>query len=231
MLDSHYFEAKVRPIKFQLEEFVKSDKKIFTTSSFQTQSLPLLHIISGVSGCKTVYMTDTGYLFPETQSFARSISSMLNLDLRIVASTVPKFSQTDIHGRLLYTSDPDLCCELNKVTPLEPVLASHDIWINGVRRDQTDARSRLDQFEEAQLGCTRYHPMLDWTAREIFYYRKCFALPEHPLEVEGYGSIGCQPCTVKFEGNGNTRNARWFGMNKTECGLNTNLIAKSGSGR
>lgn len=231
MLDAHYFEEKVRPIKSQLEEFLRSDEKIFTTSSFQTQSLPLLHIISSVNGCKTVYMTDTGYLFPETRRFARSISSMLNLDLRFVASTVPKFSQTDIAGRLLYTSDPDLCCELNKVTPLEPVLASHDIWINGVRRDQTDARATLDEFEEAQFGCTRYHPMLDWSAREIFYYRKCFALPEHPLEVEGYSSIGCQPCTVKFESNGNTRNARWFGMNKTECGLNTNLIVKSGGER
>ena len=228
MLDTQYFEEKVRPIRAQLEEFVNSEAKIFTTSSFQTQSLPLLHIISGITGCRTVYMTDTGYLFPETQSFARSIASLLDLELRTVASTVPKFSQTDIHGRLLYASDPDLCCELNKVAPLEPVLISHDIWINGVRRDQTDARAALSKFEEAQFGCTRYHPMLDWSAREIFYYRKCFALPEHPLEAEGYHSVGCQPCTVKFEDEGNQRNARWFGMNKTECGLNTSLIAKSG---
>ena len=227
MFDIKYFEEKILPIQDQLEGFVRARAKVFTTSSFQTQSLPLLHIIANVPGCNTVYFTDTGYLFPETQSFAKSICERFGLKLEAVRSTIPKFSQTDIHGRLLYASDPDLCCEINKVTPLQPVLASHDVWVNGVRRDQSGARATLGKFEDSQSDCIRYHPMLDWTARDIFYYRKCFELPEHPLEAEGYGSVGCQPCTVKYQGQGNQRNARWFGMNKTECGLNTNLIIKS----
>ena len=227
MFADHYFETKAQPIKEQLEAYVRSGVKIFTTSSFQSQSIPLLHIISEVPGCENVYLTDTGYLFSETQSFARSMCHQLGLKLSVVRSNIPKFSQTDIHGRLLYASDPDLCCEINKVGPLEPILMSHDIWVNGVRRDQSEQRSSLSQFEKSRHQCTRYHPMLDWSAKDIFYYRKYHHLPEHPLEAQGFGSVGCQPCTVKIQDQGNERNSRWFGMNKTECGLNTTLIAKT----
>lgn len=227
MYNPDYFEAKTQSIRDQLEGFVRSGAKIFTTSSFQAQSLPLLHIISSIPGCKTVFMTDTGYLFPETHSFALSVCKQFDLRLEVIRSSVPKFAQTDIHGKLLYTSDPDLCCEINKVTPLQPVLIEYDVWVNGIRRDQSSDRASLSEFEDSRSGCIRYHPLLGWSAQDIFYYRKIFSLPNHPLESRGYQSVGCQPCTVTLQGRGNERNARWFGMNKTECGLNTDLIVKS----
>jgi len=76
------------------------------------------------------------------------------------------------------------------------------------------------------FGTLRYHPMLDWNNKEIFYYRKLFELPSHPLEDKGYMSIGCEPCTRKVDPDGDERQGRWFGMKKTECGLHTDLIEK-----
>ena len=79
--------------------------------------------------------------------------------------------------------------------------------------------------ETASFGTIRFHPMLDWDNRMIYAYLKEYKLPKHPLEEQGYLSIGCEPCTRKALGD-DPRTARWFGLNKTDCGLNTDLIEK-----
>ena len=68
--------------------------------------------------------------------------------------------------------------------------------------------------------------MLDWSSKEIWEYRKEFAVPAHPLEAKGYLSIGCEPCTRKMMDGNDERSNRWFGMNKVECGLHTDLLKK-----
>ncbi len=103
---------------------------------------------------------------------------------------------------------------------------THDVWINGIRADQSDQRKAMQEEEAAPHNSLRYHPMLNWNARMIHAYVREYNLPSHPLEADGYLSIGCEPCTSRFLSNGNERNARWFGMNKTECGLHTQLINK-----
>ena len=70
----------------------------------------------------------------------------------------------------------------------------------------------------------RFHPMLDWDKRKIFAYIKEYNLPKHPLDDKGYISIGCEPCTRKMDLDMQEREARWFGLNKVECGLHTDLI-------
>ena len=104
------------------------------------------------------------------------------------------------------------------------MLGEYDVWINGVRAEQSSVRAAMAEEEPATQNCLRYHPMLNWNSKMVYYYRKYHKLPEHPLEAQGYQSIGCEPCTTKA-GEGNERNSRWFGMNKTECGLNTTLVA------
>ena len=199
---------------------------MFLTSSFQTQSLPLLHIISQSGIDIPILFTNTGFLYPETVTFAEQISKRLNLRLISVKSEVPKINQRDNAGRFLYASDPDYCCHINKVKPLEIILAQNDIWINGIRADQSSVRAEMSEFENATHDCLRYHPMLEWDSKMVFHYRKLHDLPEHPLEAKGYVSVGCEPCTVMFAAGGNARNSRWFGLNKTECGINTTLIHK-----
>ncbi|MCB0803788.1 MAG: phosphoadenylyl-sulfate reductase, partial [Flavobacteriales bacterium] len=173
-----------------------------------------------------IFFLNTGFLFPETLVFKDELSELLDLKITGLESLIPKSQQLDQNGQLLFTSDPDYCCYLNKTQPLEPILLSHDVWINGIRADQNTNRAQMKIEEKTPQGALRYHPMLDWTSKEIFQYRKTYNLPAHPLDAKGYLSIGCEPCTRKMVGNDDERTARWFGMNKVECGLHTDLIVK-----
>jgi phosphoadenosine phosphosulfate reductase len=225
LLDSKDLQARADAIVERIHGYLGRGLRVFTTSSFQTQSLPLLHIISRVDRDIPVYFTNTGFLFPKTLRFADELRERLGLRVIALRPEVPKSKQMDRAGRFLYASDPDHCCYLNKVQPLEGVLREHDVWINGVRADQSATRAAMQEEEPAAFGCLRYHPMLTWDSRMAYYYRQLHDLPEHPMEAEGYLSIGCEPCTMRAFGDGNARNARWFGMNKTECGLNTTLVS------
>ena len=211
-------------IKDQLKIYRDSGMSMFTTSSFQSHSLVLLHILSRIDNSIPVYFINTGYHFPETVRFKDQIADEFGLQVFDLRSDVPKFMQRDAEGRLLFTSDPDHCCYLNKTQPVDAILMSHDIWINGVRADQSATRAAMKVEQPAKHGCIRYHPMLDWNAKMIWQYQKEHSLPKHPLEEKGFISIGCEPCTRKMDPDMQEREARWFGLNKVECGLHTDLV-------
>jgi len=139
---------------------------------------------------------------------------------------VPKNIQKDSMGNLLFTSDPDYCCYLNKIQPLDNILIENDVWINGIRADQSANRKEMNEIEKAPHNVLRYHPILNWTKQELYKYIKEHKLPRHPLDDKGYISIGCEPCTRKIQIGDSEREGRWFGMKKTECGLHTNLVIK-----
>ena len=122
------FEAIKKKIKGYREE----GKKLFTTSSFQSHSLVLLHMLSRIDNSIPVFFLDTGYHFPETVEFKERITDLFNIRTIDLKSSTPKNMQKDKNGRLLFTSDPDQCCYLNKIQPMESILMSYDIWINGV---------------------------------------------------------------------------------------------------
>lgn len=211
-------------IQLKLAEYKAEGKKIFATSSFQSHSIPMLHIISRIDKSIPVYFLNTGFLFPETIGFKDRIAEDFGLEIIGLESDTPKIHQLNERGQLMYVSDPDYCCYLNKVKPLEKILMQFDVWINGIRADQNENRKNMGVEQDAPFGAVRYHPMLNWSSKDIYQYIKVFDLPVHPLEKEGYLSIGCEPCTLKTPDGGNERNARWFGLNKTECGLHTELV-------
>jgi len=213
-------------IRAQIERYKSQGKSLFTTSSFQSHSLVLAHMLSRIDKSIPVYFINTGYHFPETVQFRDYITELFGLNTIDLRSDVPKFMQRDGEGRLLFTSDPDYCCHLNKTQPMDAILRSHDIWINGVRADQSAVRAAMKLEQPAPHGVIRFHPMLDWNSKMIWQYQKEFNLPKHPLEEKGYLSIGCEPCTRKFDPEMQERESRWFGMNKVECGLNTELVSK-----
>ena len=213
-------------IERQIKLYKHQGKRLFATSSFQTQSVVLLHIISQIDKSIPVYFMSTGYLFPETTQYKDLLQTKFDLNIFDLKPIVPKILQKDNQGNLLFTSDPDYCCFLNKVQPLDSVLAEHDVWINGVRADQSKVRSELFVEDFAPHNVVRFHPMLDWTKQMVYSYIKEFELPKHPLDEKGFVSIGCEPCTRKMIITDDERMGRWFGLNKTECGLNTDLIVK-----
>jgi phosphoadenosine phosphosulfate reductase len=217
---------KFEEIKAKIEDYRATGKKMFTTSSFQSHSLVLLHMLSRIDRSIPVYFINTGYHFPETIQFRDYITGLFGLTIVDLKSDVPKFMQRDGEGKLLFTSDPDHCCYLNKTQPMDGILRSNDVWINGVRADQSAVRAAMKIEQPAQHGSIRFHPMLDWNSKMIWQYQKEYNLPKHPLEEKGYVSIGCEPCTRKLDPEMQEREARWFGLNKIECGLHTDLISK-----
>ncbi|HYF67703.1 MAG TPA: phosphoadenylyl-sulfate reductase [Ohtaekwangia sp.] len=217
---------KFDEIKAKIEAYKTTGKRLFTTSSFQSHSLVLLHMLSRIDKTIPVYFINTGYHFPETVRFRDFITEQFGINTVDLKSEVPKFMQRDYDGKLLFASDPDHCCYLNKTQPMDAILRSNDVWINGVRADQSAIRAAMKIEQPAQHGCIRFHPMLDWTPKMIWEYQKEYNLPKHPLEEKGYFSIGCEPCTRKLDPEMQEREARWFGLNKVECGLNTDLVSK-----
>ena len=217
---------EVAQIQKQLEAYRERGLKLFSTSSFQTHSVVLLHILSQTDRTIPVYFINTGYHFPETVAYRDRIVDLLGLNLKDIYSDVPRNMQKDAAGRLFFASDPDFCCHLNKVQPLDNLLPKYDVWINGVRADQSAVRKAMKVEQPAKYGVTRFHPMLDWSSRTIETYLREHKLPRHPLESQGYLSIGCEPCTRKFDPNMSERESRWFGLNKTECGINTDLVQR-----
>lgn len=210
-------------IEKQINHYKVLNRKMFLTSSFQTHSVVLLHIISRIDNQIPIYFNNTGYHFPDTIEYKERISELLNLNIIDIHSCTPKNLQKDYKGNLLFTSDPDFCCHLNKVQPVELLLKEYDVWINGVRADQSEIRKAMNIEEMTPFKAMRFHPMLDWNSQMIFDYLNEFNLPHHPLDAQGYVSIGCEPCTRKaFDG----RAGRWYGLNKTECGLNSELLKK-----
>lgn len=195
--------------------------KLAVTSSFQTQSVPLLHLISQTVPQLPVLFIDTGYHFPETLRFRDRLCEELGLN--VVQVRPQKQVPRDAKGQPLYRADPDLCCFYHKVAPLERALKSFDALISGVRGDQTEHRGGMQTVTRDNTGKLRIHPILRWTKRELWAYVDRFQLPEHPLFSEGYLSIGCQPCTRPVFAGEDERAGRWAGQNKTECGLHTNI--------
>lgn len=208
-----------------IARYKSEGKKLFLTSSFQTHSIPLLHMVSRIDPTIPVLFINTGFLFPATISFKDQLAKQFGINVIDVKPLIPKSQQKDALGNFYFTSDTDRCCYYNKIQPLEPYLLTYDVWINGVRADQNANRANMSIEQEAPNGCMRFHPILDWTAKMIFEYAKAHDLPPHPMDELGYVSIGCEPCTRKFDA-GDERSARWFGMNKTECGLHTDLANK-----
>jgi phosphoadenosine phosphosulfate reductase len=216
--------VKFDQIKEKIHQYQREGRKIFTSSSFQTHSIPLLHMISRIDNSIPVYFLNTGYHFAETITFRDQIVEMFNLNLVDLKPDTPKIMQLNSDGKLLFSSDPDHCCYLNKTQPMEQVLLRFNVWINGIRGEQNTYRSGLKLEQYAKHNVIRFHPLIDWSAKEIYQYRKEYDLPEHPLESKGYFSIGCEPCTRKLDPEMQEREARWYGLNKTECGLNTDLV-------
>ncbi len=209
----------------QLADFDSEGSTTIVSSSFQTHSLPMLDIVAS-NRRMPVYFLDTGFHFPETLRFRDDVARRLDLEIVTLRSPVTKLSQSTGDRGFLYTHDPDHCCHINKTAPMELVARSHDVWISGVRRDQSATRSTFETIMPGPGGTRRYHPMLDWTELMIDAYIEHHGLPRHPLDAAGYRSIGCAPCTRRPRAGGADRDERWAGLAKTECGLHLDLVQR-----
>jgi phosphoadenosine phosphosulfate reductase len=130
----------------------------------------------------------------------------------------------------LWETDPDRCCHIRKVEPLERALAPYDAWITGIRREQALTRAGAQKIEWSErYGVWKVQPIVDWDAKRVQAYIHVNEIPYNPLHDRGYPSIGCIPCTRPVGAGEDERAGRWAGSNKLECGLHINapLIKES----
>ena len=192
--------------------------RIALVSSFGAESAVLLHMISRVDPAAPVVFLDTGKLFGETKRYRDTLVEQLGLSgVNSVSPNPDLLTDRDPRG-VLWAQDPDACCAIRKVEPLQRALKPFDAWITGRKAFQSGARSELSIFESAD-GRIKINPLALWEKPDIDTYFESHGLPRHPLEVEGYFSIGCMPCTDKVAPDEHARAGRWRGADKTECGI------------
>ncbi len=193
--------------------------KIALVSSFGAESAVLLHLVATVDPRTPVIFVDTAKLFPETLAYRDTLRQRLGLtDLRSVSPDAASLSQEDPDGTL-WSRNPDRCCALRKVLPLDRALAGFDAWIGGRKRYQSDTRAAVPVVEADAQGRILINPLATWSANDIAAHFAAHDLPHHPLEAEGYRSIGCAPCTDRVADGEDQRAGRWRSSEKTECGI------------
>lgn len=190
-------------------------------SSFGAESAVLLHLVASIDPAVPVIFLDTGKHFPETIAYRDTLAKRLGLtNLRIVTPDTAVIAKKDETG-LRWSYDPDGCCEIRKVIPLEKAMAGFDASFTGRKAFQASTRNALPRFEVDGAGKLKINPLADWAKADLDAYFAEHALPRHPLEAEGYLSIGCAPCTNKVKPGEDPRSGRWAGWDKTECGIHT----------
>lgn len=190
-------------------------------SSFGAESAVLLHLVAKVSREVPVLFLDTGKHFPETLAYRDTLVERLGLNLVVLSPDREELAAKDETG-LRWSYDPDGCCEIRKVRPLEKALVNYDASFTGRKAFQAATRANLPRFEldtsDAQ-GRLKINPLIDWDASQIEGYFIQHDLPRHPLIAQGYPSIGCSPCTSQVAPGEDPRSGRWKGWDKTECGI------------
>ncbi|PRH84491.1 phosphoadenylyl-sulfate reductase [Labrys okinawensis] len=201
---------------------------IALVSSFGAESAALLHMVAEIDRATPVIFLDTGRLFSQTLLYRNELARRLGLtDLR-TASPRQALVQQEDSDRLLAYSNPDMCCWIRKVDPLDTALEPFSAWITGRKRHQASTRAALQYFE-ADAGRIKVNPLADWTSKDVTDYLERHDLPPHPLVAEGYPSIGCMPCTSRVAEGEDARAGRWRGKSKVECGIHVSP-EKAGSG-
>lgn len=185
---------------------------VLVTSSFGTNSVFLLWLISQVAPEQKVRFIDTGYHFTKTLQYKEQLEKLFNLEIVTVLPDAEAHQQTV--ATKLYETDTEACCKINKTDPLARVKKDFQVWISGVMAFQTENRSNLRIWEQ-NGDLLKFHPIIDIEEGEFLYQTGLHKLPQHPLLEHGFGSVGCIHCTMKGEG----RSGRWVGQDKTECGL------------
>ncbi len=198
---------------------------IISTTSFGASSGVLIDLINKSGLQIDIVYVNTSFLFKETLEYIEKIKSLYpRLNFIEVSAEMSKEQFIDKYGVNIYKINPDLCCRLRKIEPLQNFMKEFNIkaWLSGIRRDQTAFRSKLKKIELTKSGIYKISPIIDWTSKDVYNYMEKNKIPFHPLYEKGYSSIGCEPCT-DLPDLFDERSGRWKGKDKKECGLHINL--------
>ena len=167
-----------------------------------------------------VLFLDTGYHFPETIGTRDAVDLVYDVNVRTLLPLLTVNEQDAQHGKDLFSTDPDRCCAMRKVEPLNRALADYDAYASGIRRDEAESRAGTPVVEfDEKRGKVKVNPIARWTQDDVDAYVEENGILVNPLAFDGYPSIGCAPCTHRVAEGEDPRSGRWKGTQKTECGL------------
>jgi phosphoadenosine phosphosulfate reductase len=180
----------------------------------------IVHIASAIRPRIDVVFLDTGYHFAETIGTRDAVTAVYPVNLINVTPSRTVAEQDAELGARLYQRNPDLCCYLRKVEPLERAMRRYDAWITGVRRDETiERRDALPVEWDGRREMVKVNPIVSWQQKQVDDYIAENGILVNPLVYDGYPSIGCSTCTRRVTPGDDPRSGRWAGTGKTECGI------------
>jgi len=208
-------------------------KRAAIGTSFQGAGLVMIHLARQNGWDFPVFTLDTGLLFAETLELKNRLETFFGIEIESLQPDLSVEQQSEVFGPELWKRNPDQCCAIRKVVPLQGKLGELDCWITGLRREQSDSRAEV-QFvevylfdEQSEREIVKLNPMASWSRQAVWDYLKKEGIPYNPLHDQGYRSIGCRPCTAKTSESQNERAGRWTGFNKVECGIHTFMARKA----
>lgn len=204
--------------------FAEYGDEIVYACSFGAEGIVLIDLIYKVNKKAHIIFLDTGLHFSETYELIEKVKKRYpSLNINMIKPKVSLEEQAKWQGEELWRHNPNLCCHIRKVLPLQEELEKAKAWISGLRRDQSPLRSHT-QFinRDEKFHNIKICPLIHWTWEDVLTYIHVNKLPYNPLHDKGYPSIGCAHCTVPVSDTGDSREGRWAGHSKTECGLHQN---------
>ncbi|MDP8943849.1 MAG: phosphoadenylyl-sulfate reductase [Actinomycetota bacterium] len=189
--------------------------RLYVACSFQKEASVIMDMLLRIEPEARFFTLDTGVLFPETYATWRALEERYGIEVDVYQG-MSLARQAERHGDRLWERDPDACCAIRKVGPLDEALSGVEAWVAGLRRDQSPARRDAPKLLwDERHGRWKANPLADWSERDVRDYLARHDVPYNPLHDRGYASIGCTHCTRPAGG----REGRWAGSGKSECGL------------
>ncbi|MFD2924637.1 phosphoadenylyl-sulfate reductase [Halobacillus naozhouensis] len=200
----------------------RSYDDIVYACSFGAEGIVLIDLISQVKKDAAIVFLDTDVHFQETYDLINAIKERFpDLQITMKKPDLTLQEQASKHGDELWNRNPDKCCYIRKIKPLEDALNGATAWISGLRREQSPSRSETNFVnKDDRFRSIKVCPLIHWTWEDVWEHIRTRNLPYNELHDRGYASIGCMPCTSPSE-DPNDRSGRWQGFAKTECGLHT----------
>ncbi len=191
-------------------------KLVLTSSLADTV---MIHLAERVAPGIDVIFLDTGYHFVETIGTRDAVQAVYDVNLITVTPAQTVAEQDASWGKDLFATNPDQCCALRKVAPLNNALDGYAAWASGVRRADSAARAKTPIVGyDGKRKLIKVAPIARWSDADVADYIEANSLIVNPLLDDGYPSIGCEPCTQKADA-ADPRAGRWAGLGKTECGI------------
>jgi len=213
----------VQQLQYLAEQF--KDKIVFSTS-FGWEDQVITHLIFSNNIPIKVFTLETGRLFPETYYVWNRTLEIYNQPIHAY------YPQTEAVQEMVNAKGPSSfyesvenrkeCCFIRKIEPLKRALANNEIWITGIRAEQSSNRDDMENLEwDEGNKLIKFHPIFNWSLDEVRDYIKQHNIVYNPLHDKGFPSIGCAPCTRAVQPGEDFRAGRWWweDQSKKECGL------------